>query len=1025
MLGAGGALMGLAAVASGGFAVALAPFVNSLMVPLLAGGVSTEAGAIAQALTQQRGMNITTRQPASYRQIIYGTQRVGGVIVYQSTTGSKHDQYNFVIVLATHEVEAIENLYLDGRRVYWNSGTGNTTRNGYNFGGSAATSGGIDGSGTYIGPNGQHYNFGTLVYCEARFGDQADGDVISGLTANDPNWATGAAGAPWLGGCCYVYLKIEYDTSMFPALPEIRFTVHGKNNIMDPRTGVAGYSTNPALIVGNIFADPTWGLGDATVNESQLIAAANVCDQMVACAPTEADPAGSLDEAQYAACWHYDTSTPPGEAIKVFLAAMGGRLTRSGGEWYIWPAYWQGPTASWDENVLLAAPKWSAYRKPDELINRVNGTYIAPNYPYNVAGDLYDANGWYEGGIQNNFPFAFQPTNYPQYAADPLHGYPSDQYLAEDSGAGTEWSSTVSYAAGAVVLYGSPGAIFRAIAANTNAAPVATAVVWNALVSYTTGESVNYNGSIYTARTSTTGNEPDTSPTQWQLSPWIPYGNQLPRELELKAVLSVSQAQRLAKITLMRNRQQGSGVLEMKMSAFGMQGIDTFQMNFSQLGWSEYLLEISGEPQLSLEGGDAEEGEEGEAPYLKLSVPVQDTSTTVYEWSVTEELTVYDVPAMPTGIPYTVAPPTSVTLESGANTAVTGADGVVTPRVLVLWTDPLDAYVTQILIQFRPTGSSNPWQSAPPVPVGLGQAYVSGVVAGQAYDFQVAAQRGSGATSTWVEALDYTVSLTLSITVYSGVSLAPVGTLVAWAMSDGTAQIQVANWSWTVAGQVLNFTFSPGTLTGLAQNTLYYVYFVDASLTGGTFTPVATQNPADFVNKAGYLLIGTIVTPSYAPLYRPSSSSDVGAMGTTNPSAAYDGNVNTFATVYGQWFTSGTEGGLTYPSQAGDCYWQGFANTVLAANATLSVVVTPTIRAGTAPGTQIAMAVNVWIGGTKTVLQSWTGAASETTLTMTIPAGTNLSTVSVELTAAATAPSGFSGSGAGGCALEDAEIWIQ
>ena len=51
-----------------------------------------------------------------------------------------------------------------------------------------------------------------------------------------------------------------------------------------------------------------------------------------------------------------------------------------------------------------------------------------------VAGNLYDSNGFYNGMIQNNFPFAFQQTNFPEYAADVLHGYASDEYLTEDGG---------------------------------------------------------------------------------------------------------------------------------------------------------------------------------------------------------------------------------------------------------------------------------------------------------------------------------------------------------------------------------------------------------------------------------------------------------------------------------------------------------------------------------------------------------------------------------------------------------------
>ena len=60
-------------------------------------------------------------------------------------------------------------------------------RNGVNFGGEAA-------SGQHTGPNGAKYDFGGKVYCEARFGDQAHGDVMGSLTANDPNWAASESG---------------------------------------------------------------------------------------------------------------------------------------------------------------------------------------------------------------------------------------------------------------------------------------------------------------------------------------------------------------------------------------------------------------------------------------------------------------------------------------------------------------------------------------------------------------------------------------------------------------------------------------------------------------------------------------------------------------------------------------------------------------------------------------------------------------------------------------------------------------
>ena len=136
---------------------------------------------------------------------------------------------------------------------------------------------------------------------------------------------------------------------------------------------------------------------------------------------------------RYACNWHGDTSTGPGDVISTLMSAAAGRVSRIGGQWYIWPAYWQGPSFSFNQDVLLGDDfTFNPYRSLKDRFNRVTGTYTAANYPYNAAGNLYDSNGWYDGTIQNNFQYGFQPTNFPQYAMDSSHGYPSDQWLTAD-----------------------------------------------------------------------------------------------------------------------------------------------------------------------------------------------------------------------------------------------------------------------------------------------------------------------------------------------------------------------------------------------------------------------------------------------------------------------------------------------------------------------------------------------------------------------------------------------------------------
>ena len=339
-----GAAMIVAAIGMGAILyldpmLAFTPGYMAGMYALAAGGISMEAGALAEALTSNRGQNITTRMAAGLRQIVYGMQRIGGVTIYQSTTGangaSGNYVYNYIIVLAAHQIDSIVNLYLDGRQVFWsqvpssegdhaNVGCGTVStpptatvtiaggaitsitatggagfanvkpvdgyrvrivdsgggsgavawakntgsaaspvwtvtvvqggsnytsatfadiQGAYTFGGAAAadqqdsTQPGY-GIGYGIGPGGPHYNFAGKVYCEARFGDQLPGDVITNLSNNDATWSPeSGVGSPWVGGCAYIYLNVGYDAANFPSAPEVRLTINGKNTIYDPTSG--------------------------------------------------------------------------------------------------------------------------------------------------------------------------------------------------------------------------------------------------------------------------------------------------------------------------------------------------------------------------------------------------------------------------------------------------------------------------------------------------------------------------------------------------------------------------------------------------------------------------------------------------------------------------------------------------------------------------------------------------------------------------------------------------------------------
>jgi len=425
ILGVDAALVAGAAF-TGGADFAVAFMATKLFTTIAVAGAALEAGAIASALTQNRAMGITIRQPAASRNFVYGSARIGGTSIFESTTGSGPAQRNYVIVLADHPCQAIVNLYLDGRQIFWDPGSdGNTTRNGINFGGNA------DGN-DHVDEGGNKYNMGGLVFCTARYGDQLPGDVMGELTANDPRWAASAQGSPYVGGCTYVYLKIEADASMFPSDPEIRFTIQGKNDIWDPRTGTTGYSENWALCVADVLQNVEYGVGEslANINTAQLIAAANVCDEQVFSATA------GMNESRYTVNGQWDTGASPENILDSMMPAAQGRLSYIGGEWFVFPAYYPGPSFTFNEgDILNTSIAWTGARKIRERYNRVRGTFIAPRFPFAVAGNLYDSNGFGPDGTRANlFGLEWMPESFPDYAQDAFHGYAVDPWLTADQG---------------------------------------------------------------------------------------------------------------------------------------------------------------------------------------------------------------------------------------------------------------------------------------------------------------------------------------------------------------------------------------------------------------------------------------------------------------------------------------------------------------------------------------------------------------------------------------------------------------
>jgi hypothetical protein len=274
------------------------------------------------------------------------------------------------------------------------------------------------------------------------------------------------------------------------------------------------------------------------------------------------------------------------------------------------------------------------------------------------------------------------------------------------------------------------------------------------------------------------------------------------------------------------------------------------EFTFPENGWTDKVLEIASVG-LQVDGGD-----ENNPPSVLAVFGVQETAETVYEWDpTTEELTVYDVPSFPGGLPNAIDPPTGLTLSSDATTAVIGLDGVTQPRILATWTAPTDVRVTQVQIQHSLHGAAV-WVDDGAVDAATTAKYISGVISGSSYDVRIRSLTNKGATSDWVEVDNQLVSAPNSL--QSTYTNNPQ-----FALTQPTpTTIAIAAVAVTFGNAVVNYAARTKTITAPSVATPLYVTIADPTQQGesGSPTLLVTVSPSNsLVGVMGNTYIGSIL----------------------------------------------------------------------------------------------------------------------------------------------------------------------
>ncbi|PLL13944.1 host specificity protein J [Tabrizicola sp. TH137] len=353
-----GAISGV--LAAGGIGAALVRLGGTLLLSYASQALMPKPKVALQART------VTVREPVVPRDMVYGRARKGGVITFLHASGAKDQYLHLVIVLAAHRVKSIGAIWFDGEMAV---GAGGTVQ------------------GRWAGK----------ITVEKRLGAE-DQAAFASLMANVPTKWTAAHR---LAGCAALYLRLTYDADAFPGgIPNITVDLEGKNDILDPRTGLRGYSENPALCLADYLAHPAFGIGAGIgaadgIEVESLIEAANICDEMVPLAS-----GGS--ERRYSCNGVVSLAESPKTIIEGLLSAMAGRVAVQGGNWRIHAGAYRLPEVTLTADDVRAGGLVLATRVSQSAnFNGVRGQFVSPE------------NDW-------------QPDDFPAYA--------SEVYLAEDGG---------------------------------------------------------------------------------------------------------------------------------------------------------------------------------------------------------------------------------------------------------------------------------------------------------------------------------------------------------------------------------------------------------------------------------------------------------------------------------------------------------------------------------------------------------------------------------------------------------------
>lgn len=167
-------------------------------------------------------------------------------------------------------------------------------------------------------------------------------------------------------------------------------------------------------------------------------------------------------------------------------------------------------------------------------------------------------------------------------------------------------------------------------------------------------------------------------------------GEKIFRDVDFPFTTSSATCQRLAKIELLKARQQISIVVTCNLKAFSVQPGDSVYFTFERYGFDEKVFEV-----ISWEFGvvDSDTG-----PTPTVTLLLRETAPEIYDWLTSEETVIDYAPNTNLPDPFNINAPTDLTITE-VNIIV--SDGTTQIGLLLQWNAPLSSFVTNYEVEYR------------------------------------------------------------------------------------------------------------------------------------------------------------------------------------------------------------------------------------------------------------------------------------------------------------------------------------